>query len=100
MCSAESPGRASGDAHIATPRVQPRTGSRPFHRGAPGSLNRVRERGPNCVLPLLRFLPSLTVNLMPRPQKGPPFVSKGTYFGKGPVPAPAEGIGWQPGIYW
>jgi hypothetical protein len=56
MCSAASPGRASGDAHIVAPRVQPRSGSRPFHRGARGSSNRVRERVPNRVLPLLRFL--------------------------------------------
>jgi hypothetical protein len=56
MCSAASPGRASDDAHIVASRVQPRSGSRPFHRGARGSLNRVRERVPNRVLPLLRFL--------------------------------------------
>jgi hypothetical protein len=56
MCSAASPGRAAGDAHIVAQRIQPRSGLRPFHRGARGSSNRVRERVPNRVLPLLRFL--------------------------------------------
>jgi hypothetical protein len=83
MCSAASPGRASGDAHIVAPRVQPRSGSCPFHRGARGSSNRVRERVPNRVLPLLRFLCST-----PEPHRQSyPAHPKGTTFApqKGPL---------------
>jgi hypothetical protein len=90
MCSAASPGRASGDAHIVAPRVLSRSGSRPFHRGARGSSNRVRERVPNRVLPLLRFLCSQArasppiLSRAPKrttlaPQKGPPDMERSLY---------------------
>jgi hypothetical protein len=99
MCSAVLPGRDLGGAGIVVPRIRQHSASGRFHRAARGSSNRVRERVPNRVLPLLRFLCSharcssrVSANLTSRAQKGPPsFPKRTTNHQKGPVPGFATG---------